>query len=59
MANTKYIATLRLDLSKLNKDTEGVKQMLTRLKNEAQNAANTGGQAGKKMAEGIAEAMNI
>lgn len=79
MANTKYIATLRLDLSKLNKDTEEVnkllksigagvnldmsdvvekqvKQMLTRLKNEVQKAANTGGQAGKKMAEGLSAA---
>lgn len=79
MANTKYIATLRLDLSKLNKDTEEVnkllksigagvnldmsdvvekqvKQMLTRLKNEVQKAASTGGQAGKKMAEGLSEA---
>ena len=79
MANEKYIASLRLDLSKLNKDTEEVnkllksigagvnlnmsdivekqvKAMLTRLKNEVQSAAKTGGQAGKEMASGLAGA---
>lgn len=79
MADEKYIASLRLDLSKLNKDVEGVnkllksigagvnlnmsdvvekqiKAMLTRLKDEVQSAAKTGGKAGKEMASGFAGA---
>lgn len=49
MAEEKYIATLRLDTSKLYKDVDELGKIL-------QKTGSTGGQAGKEMAAGFSSA---